>query len=93
MLLFLTLSLALISYTISSLANQTTDMSEIVAIIGDSSVNRHLDSAKSANPSLLCLRQSHLIPAFNAMELETAVSSQNEHRKILCYALHIAKYS
>ena len=61
-------------------------MTEIVSIIGDSNVNRHLDSAKAANPNLLCLRQSHLIPAFNAMQLETALTRQNEHRQVVVIA-------
>ena len=61
-------------------------MTEVVSIIGDSNVNRHLDSAKSANPNLHCLRQSHLIPAFNAMQLETALLGQNEHRQVVVVA-------
>ena len=61
-------------------------MTEVVSIIGDSNVNWHLDSAKSANPHLHCLRQSHLIPAFNAMQLETTLTSQNEHRKVVAVA-------
>jgi len=61
-------------------------MTEVVSIIGDSNVNRHLDTAKSANPHLHCLRQSHLIPAFNAMQLETALTSKNEHRKVVVVA-------
>jgi hypothetical protein len=51
-------------------------MSEVVSIIGDSNVNRHLDSAKAANPGNHCLRQSHLITAFNAMQLQTVLTSQ-----------------
>lgn len=61
-------------------------MTEVVSIIGDSNINRHLDSAKSANPNLHCLRQSHLIPAFNAMQLETALLGQNEHRQVVVVA-------
>jgi hypothetical protein len=61
-------------------------MSEVVSIIGDSNVNQHLDSAKAANLHPHCLRQSHLIPAFNAMQLETALIGQNEHRKVVVIA-------
>jgi len=61
-------------------------MTEVVSIIEDFNVNRHLDTAKSANPHLHCLRQSHLIPAFNAMQLETTLTNQNEHRKVVVVA-------
>jgi hypothetical protein len=43
-------------------------MTEVISIVGDSNVNRHLDSAKAANPIDHCLHQSHLIAAFNAMQ-------------------------
>ena len=42
-------------------------MTEVISINGNSKVNRHLDSAKAANPSDHCLRQSHLIATFNAI--------------------------
>jgi hypothetical protein len=71
---------------LSKHTSQSSDMSEVVSIIGDSNFNRHLDSAKSANPHLHCLRLSHLIPALNAMQLETALTSQNEHRQVVVVA-------
>jgi hypothetical protein len=61
-------------------------MTEVLSIIGDSNVNRHLDSAKAANPSDHCLRQSHLIVAFNAVQLQSLLASQNEHRKVVVLA-------
>jgi len=61
-------------------------MTEVIALIGDSNVNRHLDSAKAANPSDRSIRQSHLIVAFNAVQLQSALVSQNEHRKVVVLA-------
>ena len=61
-------------------------MTEVIALIGDSNVNRHLDSAKAANPSDRSIRQSHLIVAFNAVQLKSALVSQNEHRKVVVLA-------
>ena len=58
----------------------------VVSIIDDSNVNQHLDSAKSANSHLHCLCQSHIIPAFNPMQLETDLISQNEHCKVVVVA-------
>jgi len=61
-------------------------MTEVISIIGDSNVNRHLDSAKAANPSDHCLRQSHLIVAFNAVQLQSSLAGQNEHRNVVVLA-------
>ena len=61
-------------------------MTEVLSIIGDSNVNCHLDSAKAANPSDHCLRQSHLIVAFNAVQLQSSLAGQNEHRKVVVLA-------
>ena len=46
-----------------------TEATEVLALIGDSNVNRHLDSIKADNPSDHSLRQSHFIAAFNAIQL------------------------
>jgi hypothetical protein len=51
-------------------------MTEVISIIGNSKVNRHLDSAKSGYPSDHCLRQSHLIAAFNAIANGQYIKSQ-----------------
>ena len=61
-------------------------MTEVISIVGDSNVNRHLDSAKAANPIDHCLHQSHLIAAFNAMQLQSYLASQNENRKVVVIA-------
>jgi len=56
-------------------------MSEVLSIMGDSNVNRHLNQAKAANPSDNLIRQSHLITAFNGEQLQSSLIGQNEHRK------------
>ncbi len=61
-------------------------MSEVISIIGDSNVNRNLDSTKAANPADHCIRQSHLITAFNAVQLQSSLVGQNEHRRIVVLA-------
>ncbi len=61
-------------------------MTEVISIVGDSNVNRNLDSAKAANPSDHSLRQSHLIVAFNAMQLQSSLVSQNEHHRVVVLA-------
>jgi hypothetical protein len=61
-------------------------MSEVISIIGDSNVNRHLNQAKAANPADTYIRQSHLITAFNGQQLQSSLVSQNEHRKFVVIA-------
>jgi hypothetical protein len=61
-------------------------MSEVVSIMGDSNVNRHLNQAKAANPADNYLRQSHLITAFNGEQLQSSHVSQNEHRRFVVVA-------
>ena len=61
-------------------------MSEVVSIMGDSNVNRHLNQAKAANPTDNFLRQSHLITAFNGEQLQSSLVSQNEHRNFVVIA-------
>ena len=58
-------------------------MSEVLSIVGDSNVNRHLDSVKAANPADHCLCRSHLIPAFNAHYLQSSLTGQNEHPQVV----------
>jgi len=61
-------------------------MSEVLSIVGDSNVNRHLNHAKAAHPSDHSLRQSHLITAFNAEQLLSSLTGQNEHRRFVVIA-------
>jgi hypothetical protein len=61
-------------------------MSEVLSIVGDSNVNRHLNQAKAAHPSDHSLRQSHLITAFNAEQLLSSLTGQNEHRRFVVIA-------
>jgi hypothetical protein len=61
-------------------------MSEILSIVGDSNVNRHLDQAKAAHPNDYSIRQSHIITAFNGSQLQSSLCSQNEHRKFVVVA-------
>jgi hypothetical protein len=56
-------------------------MSEVLSIMGDSNVNRHLNQAKAANPADNLIRQSHLVTAFNGEQLQSSLVGQNEHRK------------
>jgi len=61
-------------------------MTQVISIVGDSNVNCNLDSAKAANPSDHCLRQSYLVVAFNAVQLQSSHVSQNEHRRVVVLA-------
>jgi hypothetical protein len=61
-------------------------MSEVLSIVGDSNVNRHLDPAKAANPANPAIRQSHLITAFNGAQLQSSLTGQNEHRRFVVVA-------
>jgi len=61
-------------------------MSEILSIVGDSNVNRHLDQAKAAHPNDYSICQSHIITAFNGSQLQSSLCSQNEHRKFVVVA-------
>jgi len=63
-----------------------TEATEVLALVGDSNVTRHLDSTKAANPSDHSLRQSHFIADFNAIQLQSALTSQNKHRKFVVIA-------
>jgi hypothetical protein len=67
-------------------AAQSAKMTEVISIVGDSNVKCNLDSAKAANPSDHCLHQSHLIVAFNAVQLQSSLVSQNEHRWVVVLA-------
>jgi hypothetical protein len=73
--------------TISHLGNTNRiKMSEVLAVVGDSNVNCHLDQAKAANPADHSLCQSHLITAFNGAQLQSSLTSQHEHRRFVVVA-------
>jgi hypothetical protein len=61
-------------------------MSEVLSIVGDTNVNRHLEQAKAANPADHNIRQSHLITAFNGVQLQSSLTGQNEHRRFVVVA-------